>query len=216
MVLGVIRPIRRTGQPKVRSPKRPERSSRLNYLCRVFSPDCNSGINSGVRRLINGFKVRLKSHPKQKQSRASPYKFSAGRAVVKMATKRKAVAPPLPKELPPTTIHFPPPAPGTSTKIGPQRTTKVTQKLKLLPEDKSSASTSTLTGAIQERDPVAQRDIERWFASKERIAKFLPRVTAYCTASSYRMEGLMKFLKARASTRMAEPQSFDEWYVHID
>jgi len=123
-----------------------------------------------------------------------------------MATKKKPLAPPLPTEYPPTTIHFPPPAPGTATKIGPQRTTKVTQKLKLLPEDKS---TSPLPG---ERDPVAQRDIERLFASKERIVKFLPRVTAYCTASSYRMEGLMKFLQSRASTRMSAPQLFDEWY----
>src|ERR1700737_964824 len=64
-----------------------------------------------------------------------------------------------------------------------------------------------------ERDPVAQRDIERLFASKDRIAKFLPRVTAYCTASSYRMEGLMKFLQSRASTRTAAPQLFDEWYA---
>jgi hypothetical protein len=123
-----------------------------------------------------------------------------------MATKKKPLAPPLPTEYPPTTIHFPPPAPGTATKIGPQRTTKVTQKLKLLPEDKSTQ----LPG---ERDPVAQRDIERLFASKDRIAKFLPRVTAYCTASSYRMEGLMKFLQSRASTRTAAPQLFDEWFV---
>lgn len=130
-----------------------------------------------------------------------------------MATKRKTTAPPLPKELPPTTIHFAPPAPGTSTKIGPQRTTKVTQKLKLLPEDKSSGTTPSFT---TDRDPVAQRDIERLFASKERIAQFLPRVTAYCTASSYRMEGLMKFLQSRANTRMSAPQSFDEWYfLHL-
>jgi uncharacterized Rmd1/YagE family protein len=122
-----------------------------------------------------------------------------------MATKKKPLPPPLPTEYPPTTIHFPPPAPGTATKIGPQRTTKVTQKLKLLPEDK----TTPVPG--DNRDPVAQRDIERLFASKERIAKFLPRVTAYCTASSYRMEGLMKFLQSRAGTRMAAPQLFDEW-----
>ena len=121
-----------------------------------------------------------------------------------MATKKKPLVPPLPTEYPPTTIHFPPHAPGTATKIGPQRTTKVTQKLKLLPEDKHAP----LPG---ERDPVAQRDIERLFASKERIVKFLPRVTAYITASSYRMEGLMRFLQSRASVRMSSPQLFDEW-----
>jgi uncharacterized Rmd1/YagE family protein len=124
-----------------------------------------------------------------------------------MASKKKPLAPPLPTEYPPTTIHFTPPAPGTATKIGPQRTTKVTQKLKLLPEDKS-----TPLPTAGERDPVAQRDIERLFASKERIAKFLSRVTAYCTASSYRMEGLMKFLQSRGSTRMSSPQLFDEWF----
>jgi len=123
-----------------------------------------------------------------------------------MATKKKQAIPPLPTEYPPTTIHFPPPAPGTSTKIGPQRTTKVTQKLKLLPEDKPQQVTG-------DRDPVAQRDIERLFASRERIVRFLPRVTAYCTASSYRMEGLMKFLQSRSSTRSCAPQLFDEWYV---
>jgi len=133
-----------------------------------------------------------------------------------MATKKKSLAPPpLPTEYPPTTIHFPPPAPGTATKIGPQRTTKVTQKLKLLPEDKASTTTNTSTGRAQsgtpgDRDALAQRDIERLFASKERIAKFLPRATAYCTASSYRMEGLMKFLQSRASTRLAAPRLFDE------
>lgn len=132
--------------------------------------------------------------------------FNHTTILIDMATKKKPVAPPLPTEYPPTTIHFPPPAPGTSTKIGPQRTTKVTQKLKLLPEDKPTA---TVTG---DRDPVAQRDIERLFASKERIARFLPRVTAYCTASSYRMEGLMKFLQSRATMRSAAPQLFDEWY----
>src|SRR5262245_11332183 len=126
-----------------------------------------------------------------------------------MATKKKPpVPPPLPTEYPPTTIHFPPLAPGTSTKIGPQRTTKVTQKLKLLPEDKSTRAVP----APSERDAVAQRDIDRLFASKDRIQRALPRVTAYCTASSYRMEGLMKFLQARAATRLSAPQLFDEWY----
>src|SRR5271163_2066232 len=130
-----------------------------------------------------------------------------------MASKKKPLAPPLPTEYPPTTIHFAPPAPGTATKIGPQRTTKVTQKLKLLPEDKTpSTQRPPVTAGGGDHDPLAQRDIERLFASKERIAKLLPRVTAYCTASSYRMEGLMKFLQSRASTRSAAPQSFDEWY----
>jgi uncharacterized Rmd1/YagE family protein len=128
-----------------------------------------------------------------------------------MATKKKPLVPPLPTEYPPTTIHFPPPAPGTATKIGPQRTTKVTQKLKLLPEDKPPSTQRTpFTAGGGDHDPLAQRDIERLFASKERIAKFLPRVTAYCTASSYRMEGLMKFLQSRASTRSSAPQLFDE------
>jgi uncharacterized Rmd1/YagE family protein len=38
----------------------------------------------------------------------------------------------------------------------------------------------------------------------------LPRVTAYCTAGSYRMEELMRYLKGKARLRGAAPKLFDE------
>lgn len=38
----------------------------------------------------------------------------------------------------------------------------------------------------------------------------LPRVTAYCTANKYQMEGLMRFLKGKARTRATNPKLIDE------
>lgn len=38
----------------------------------------------------------------------------------------------------------------------------------------------------------------------------LPRVSAYCTANSYRLDGVFKFLKSRSKTRGANPKLFDE------
>ena len=43
-------------------------------------------------------------------------------------------------------------------------------------------------------------------ADRDRV----PRVTAYCTANSYRLEGVIRFLKSRAKTRGANPKLFDE------
>ena len=57
------------------------------------------------------------------------------------------------------------------------------------------------------KDPTARRDAARLGkADRER----LPRVTAYCQAQSFRLEGIMKFMKARSSTRGANPKLFDE------
>lgn len=38
----------------------------------------------------------------------------------------------------------------------------------------------------------------------------LPRVTTYCTANSYRLDGVVRFLKSRSKTRGANPKLFDE------
>ena len=38
----------------------------------------------------------------------------------------------------------------------------------------------------------------------------LPRVTAYCTANAYKMDGLLRYLKARAHNRGTAPRQFDE------
>ncbi|MCJ1223466.1 hypothetical protein MMC12_000107 [Toensbergia leucococca] len=101
-----------------------------------------------------------------------------------------------------------------ASKIGPQRTTKNAQKLKLLPNpdpgddgpDEESGR-DVYSQFTRIKDPTARRDAARLGkADRDR----LPRVTAYCTASSYRLDGLMKFLKGRGRTRGANPKQFDE------
>ena len=98
------------------------------------------------------------------------------------------------------------------TKIGPQRTTKNAQKLKLLPnpeagEDGEESGRDVYSQFTRIKDPTARRDAARLGkADRER----LPRVTAYCTANAYRLDALMKFLKSRARTRGASPKQFDE------
>ncbi|KAI9782341.1 MAG: hypothetical protein M1839_005214 [Geoglossum umbratile] len=103
---------------------------------------------------------------------------------------------------------------GPAPKIGPQRTTKTAQKLKLLPnpdpgdggqEEESGGDVYSQFTRI--KDPTARRDAARLGkADRDR----LPRVTAYCTAGAYRLDGLMRFLKGRAKMRGAAPKLFDE------
>ncbi|MCJ1314639.1 hypothetical protein MMC25_008321 [Agyrium rufum] len=99
-------------------------------------------------------------------------------------------------------------------KIGPQRTSRNAQKLKLLPnpdvgEDgqEEESGRDVYSQFTKLKDPVSRRDAAR--LGKADRAK-LPRVTAYCTANAYRLEGLMKFLKGRSKTRGAAPKQFDE------
>lgn len=104
---------------------------------------------------------------------------------------------------------LPPPS-----KIGPQRTTKNAQKLKLLPNpdpgddgpDEESGR-DVYSQFTRIKDPTARRDAAR-LGKADRDK--LPRVTAYCTASAYRLEGVMRFLKSRARTRGTAPKQFDE------
>ena len=104
--------------------------------------------------------------------------------------------------------------PATASKIGPQRTTKNAQKLKLLPNpDMGDEGPDEESGRdvysqfTRIKDPTARRDAARLGkADRDR----LPRVTAYCTANSYRLDGLMKFLKSRGKTRGSSPKQFDE------
>lgn len=104
-------------------------------------------------------------------------------------------------------------APGP--KIGPQRSTKKTEKLKLLPNpdlgeegvhDEESGR-DVYSQYTRIKDPTARRDAARLGkADRDR----LPRVTAYCTANRYEMEGLMRFLKGRGKSRGANPKLIDE------
>ncbi|KAJ6155371.1 Sad1-interacting factor 2 [Penicillium chermesinum] len=107
-----------------------------------------------------------------------------------------------------------PPNTTPASKIGPQRTTKKAQKLKLLPdpvtaeEDNEGDFPRDVYSQITRiKDPAARSHAARLGkADRDRI----PRVTAYCTANSYRLDGVIKFLKSRAKTRGANPKLFDE------
>lgn len=104
----------------------------------------------------------------------------------------------------------------SAPKIGPQRTTKNTQKLKLLPNPATDEDGTPIEEGYPRdvysqfariKEPIARRDAARLGkADREN----LPRVTAYCTANSYGLEGVIKFLKLRAKSRGCNPKLFDE------
>lgn len=101
-----------------------------------------------------------------------------------------------------------------ASKIGPQRTTRTAQKLKLLPNPEEfedgpdeESGRDVYSQFTRIKDPTARRDAAR--LGKDDRAK-LPRVTAYCTAGSYRTEEMMRFLKGRSKTKNAAPKVFDE------
>lgn len=99
-------------------------------------------------------------------------------------------------------------------KIGPQRSTKNTQKLKLLPTPEvgddgldEESGRDVYSQYTRIKDPTARRDAARLGkADRDR----LPRVTAYCTANKYQMEGLLRFLKGRGKTKGTNPKLIDE------
>ncbi|RDA92978.1 hypothetical protein CP533_5545 [Ophiocordyceps camponoti-saundersi (nom. inval.)] len=114
--------------------------------------------------------------------------------------------------------------PSVASKIGPQRSTKKTEKLKLLPnpdledgEVDEESGRDVYSQYTRIKDPTARRDAAR--LGKSDRAR-LPRVTAYCTANRYDMDGLMRFFKGRGKTRGANPKLIDECiytpysYVH--
>jgi len=103
------------------------------------------------------------------------------------------------------------PAPRTAgTRVGPQRTSKTTQKLKFLPEAPSPDEQDdgeVYTQIARITDSVARRDAERLGKAHRNL---LPRVTAYCTAGSYKSKELMRYLKQRQENHHAYPRMFDE------
>ncbi|KAK4624273.1 Sporulation protein RMD1 [Fulvia fulva] len=106
------------------------------------------------------------------------------------------------------------PPSNPASKIGPQRTSRTAQKLKLLPnpdvaEDgpDEESGREVYSQFTRIKDPTARRDAAR--LGKDDRAK-LPRVTAYCTAGSYRLDDLMRFLKGRTKTKNTNPKLFDE------
>ncbi|ODV92368.1 hypothetical protein CANCADRAFT_30539 [Tortispora caseinolytica NRRL Y-17796] len=101
---------------------------------------------------------------------------------------------------------------GTSAqqRLGPQRTSRIAQKLKLLPDepypDDEESGRDVYSQVTHIKDAAARGDAER--LGREERSK-LPRVTAYCTASSYRMKDLIKYMNSRKAFRAA-PKLFDE------
>jgi uncharacterized Rmd1/YagE family protein len=109
----------------------------------------------------------------------------------------------------------------------PQRTSRITQKLKLLPEsldyepsnidddddrinlkratDKAAALKQYSLQKIKDRN--ARKDAER-LGKKHR--SMLPRVTAYCTAGSYKMRDFIRWLKDKRRIHSTAPKLFDE------
>ncbi|KAM7193626.1 Sad1-interacting factor 2 [Rhypophila sp. PSN 637] len=97
-------------------------------------------------------------------------------------------------------------------KVGPRRSTKDAQKLKLLPtpeveDDDEESGRDVYSQYTRIKDPTARRDAAR-LGKADRGR--LPRVTAYCTANKYQMDGLMRFLKGRGKVRGANPKLIDE------
>lgn len=95
------------------------------------------------------------------------------------------------------------------TRTGPQRTSYTTQKLKILPD---APSPDDQDGEVYSQlaritDSVARNDAERLGKAHRNL---LPRVTAYCTAGSYKMKDLMRYLKQRKENHHAKPRMFDE------
>lgn len=109
----------------------------------------------------------------------------------------------------------------------PQRNSRVIQKFKLLPEsanaDDEEEDDEEEEGADGEnrakknplkqyslakiKDRHARKDAER-LGKKHR--SMLPRVTAYCTAGSYRMRDLIRWLKDKRRVHSTAPKLFDE------
>ncbi|KAG8927818.1 hypothetical protein FRC03_006883 [Tulasnella sp. 419] len=121
---------------------------------------------------------------------------------------------------------------------GPNRSTKTAHKLKVLPEQPEQPATTPTTEEGERGDGSASGDNEdndieddeeddapvyKQIAqipagaarkdalrlNKKQKAK-LPRVTAYCTATSYRMADLMKFFMARKEAYHTAPKEFDQ------
>lgn len=106
------------------------------------------------------------------------------------------------------------PSANSRSKIGPQRTSFTNQKLKILPQapesndddEQETPSAEVYSQLRQIKDSVARKDAERLGKAHRNL---LPRVTAYCTAGSYRMNELTRYLSGRTANH-AEPKLIDE------
>lgn len=111
------------------------------------------------------------------------------------------------------------------SKIGLQRISRTTQKLKLLPEDPPTLNTIDDEYSGGESDLTAQSNsgvYSQVTRIKDKPARkdaeilgklhrdLLPRVTAYCTCGSYKMKDLIRWLKDRKRIHNTLPKLFDE------
>lgn len=98
-----------------------------------------------------------------------------------------------------------------SPKIGLQRTSRTTQKLKLLPEDppnlENEYDDEVYSQVTRIKDTPARKDAETLGKLQRDL---LPRVTAYCTCGSYKMKELLRWLKDRKRIHNTNPKLFDE------
>ncbi|KAJ3334100.1 hypothetical protein HDU76_010222 [Blyttiomyces sp. JEL0837] len=113
----------------------------------------------------------------------------------------------------------------------PKRTTKFNQKLTVFPgepqvyEPPSPLPTSAISGDLQFQVPTTVGIVEDVNVAKSPIhatvqqeedflqkvdKESLPRVTAYCTANSYKMDRLMEYLISRKFLNATAPKRFDE------
>lgn len=179
------------------NPSRPQRTVTFNPQTTISHPNSAAALTSPLRPAP----VSSPSFPSPQYGSAGQLK---GSNINSRMRRRNSHGSPLST----------PPMVSSAPKIGPQRTTKNAQKLKLLPnpdpgddgpEEESGRDVYSQFTRI--KDPTARRDAAR-LGKADRDK--LPRVTAYCTAGSYRLPALMKFLKGRARTRGANPKQFDE------
>lgn len=103
-----------------------------------------------------------------------------------------------------------------ASRVGPQRTSRTTQKLKLLPEEPFNRQQDELLSSTDREvysqvgritDTPARRDAEKLGKGQRHL---LPRVTAYCTSSSYNMKELIRWLKDCKKVHHTHPKLFDE------
>lgn len=188
-------------------------------LSRTVHPTSNS---SRTQRTVSFNPQIVVSHPNSQATQTSPLRLapssSSNLPNGQYGTTGQPVLSTLNGRLRRRNSHGSRPSPlptlSSAPKIGPQRTTKNAQKLKLLPNpDPGDEGPDEESGRdvysqfTRIKDPTARRDAAR-LGKADRDK--LPRVTAYCTASSYRLEGLMRFLKGRGRGRGANPKQFDE------
>ncbi|SCU85157.1 LANO_0C03488g1_1 [Lachancea nothofagi CBS 11611] len=105
---------------------------------------------------------------------------------------------------------------GKVPKVGAQRTSRTAQKLKLLPEEPFNRQGDELLDATDRdvysqvnriTDTPARRDAEKLGKGQRHL---LPRVTGYCTSSSYNMKELIRWLKDCKKLHHTHPKLFDE------